>query len=360
MKQALNSRRFKIFIGLAISLTAIWWVSQTVNWTEVWSKIRQISLWPLIPATLGLFLHYYLRAVRWSLLLPKDHNVSTRLRFDGIMVGNFVNFIFPLRAGEFVRGWFIAARSALSFSQIFLTVIIERFFDLSVVLFLFGIVTLLKPVPDSMAAASKESFSLIEKGAASLTVLAGGILCFLVLSAMAPSFIRLVSRPFFSLAERLGVPARLIALGHKLLDDILEGVKVLRSVTTTAQVILLSLAVWGTAALVNMMFFWCFGINPEPGLVLAVTVFISLAVAAPSAPGFIGVFQAGGIAGATLYGLSRDLGGAYSIVLHAYTYIFIILYGAVLMFNYRLSLKKLQEVAEEDGSEEAPPLELSA
>ena len=76
---------------------------------------------------------------------------------------------------------------------------------------------------------------------------------------------------------------------------------------------------------------------------IVITVIIALAVAAPSAPGFIGVFQIACVAAFLLLGLSKELATSYSIIAHAQMFIIVICYGIYLLFKYKLNLTDLRE-----------------
>ena len=71
-------------------------------------------------------------------------------------------------------------------------------------------------------------------------------------------------------------------------------------------------------------------------------VMTALAVAAPSAPGFIGVYQAGCVAALALFGISKEIGIAFSLVTHAYQFVIIVGLGVISLARNGLGLGDLQ------------------
>ena len=345
MTGALRSRKFKILIGFLVSALLIWLITGAVEWGKVWDTLLTVQLWPVLPLSGVFVIHYILRAVRWRFLLPDGKQVPLRLSFDAAMAGNYATFLLPLRAGEFIRGWFLASRSSYSFSQAFVSIVIERFFDLATVLLMFALVLL-----------KNEGLpTFVTAGAISLSVVAVALLAFMVVASALPELVMRAAQFCVGFGYYVRVPEKRQQGLLKVLRDFLDGVSVLRNHVNLFWIVTLSGLVWFTAVLTYYIFFYFFGVPPTLEMAAGVTVLIALAVAAPSAPGFIGVFQAGVIAAFSLYHLDLNVGGAYSILAHAFTYLVIVVYGTYVLFHYGLSLRRLQEVAqaEEEGSADA-------
>jgi glycosyltransferase 2 family protein len=93
-----------------------------------------------------------------------------------------------------------------------------------------------------------------------------------------------------------------------------------------------------------MYWVWCFGFDMPTSFWFGVscTVFLALAVAAPSAPGFAGVYELGCIAAFRLFGLDAAIATSYAIVSHVYQYVFIIVYGVWVLMKYGLRVGELR------------------
>src|SRR5262249_19365152 len=89
------------------------------------------------------------------------------------------------------------------------------------------------------------------------------------------------------------------ALGGRVMDlvtEVCRGLAGLRGFHATAQVIFQTIVLWGIVLPAPFLVgLWAFGIDLPPRTMLLATfttsVFVALAVAAPSSPGFFGVFH---------------------------------------------------------------------
>jgi hypothetical protein len=96
-----------------------------------------------------------------------------------------------------------------------------------------------------------------------------------------------------------------------------------------------SLLLWGIVLPAPFLLgLYAFGIELEPRQMLLATfttnVFVALAVAAPSAPGFFGVFHFACREALGLFGVSRPVAVAYGTVVHLTYWIPVTLIGSVI------------------------------
>lgn len=83
---------------------------------------------------------FWLRGLRWrQLLLPIDSQTTRITTFNGINIGNISNFVFP-RIGEFVRCGVITRRTTATYDKVLGTVVLERSWELLVMLLMLAIV----------------------------------------------------------------------------------------------------------------------------------------------------------------------------------------------------------------------------
>jgi uncharacterized membrane protein YbhN (UPF0104 family) len=81
-----------------------------------------------------------------------------------------------------------------------------------------------------------------------------------------------------------------------------------------------------------------------------VAVFVALAIAIPSVPVFIGVFQAGCVAATGLFGYPHEAAVVYSLVIHVLSYLLFIGLGFWLLAVHDLSLFELKRAVESDDA----------
>ena len=330
VKKILKSKLFHGLLGVAISLGLIIWMYFIIDWSSVGNQISNANYWVLFPATLLLAFHYFIRAYRWRFLLPEGHKVSIKTSFDALGVGNLATNVLPLRAGEFIRPGFLCLQSNYAFSTCFVSVVIERFFDLSVVLLCFGVMVFY--IPDIPGWA--------HHGAFLLTGVAFGILLFMICGALIPEKLLSISDFFVRF-----FPAFLREKIRIFLKDFLLGATVLRGKWVLLVVSALSFAVWFTGFIFLYAFFFLFHLDASFWVACSVTIIIALAVAAPSAPGFIGVYQTACIAAFALFGVNKEIAVAYAIITHAFQYIIFVVYGMVVLVQSDLRLRDIRRAS---------------
>lgn len=323
----------KVLFSVLVSLVALFIAFRGVEFNKLWITLASLSVWPLIPLTLFLAVHLVIRSLRWRYLLPESEESQPTIRalFDSMMLGAFASFILPLRAGEFVRPLVLTKWSRYSFSTAFVSVVIERFFDLSAVLLTFAmIVPFLPHVPGEAV-----------KGAYALGVVALGLMAFLACSALFPGFIRsTVEQMAAFLPEK---PQRLLVA---FVRDLIDGASVVKTPKRLLVVVVLTAVVWATAYLQFFAILLMFPGQPTLLLSAVVGVFVALAIAVPSAPGFIGVFQIGCVAACAIFHYPLEVSQAFSLVAHAISYLSTMLIGAVLLMVHGLKLGQLQRQSE--------------
>jgi uncharacterized protein (TIRG00374 family) len=299
-------------------------------------SIATASLWPIIPFLLLFLLHFIFRALRWRLLLPapKTDHAPLRTLFDAMMLGNMASFILPFRLGEFLRPFVLSRWSDYTFAAAFVSVVLERFFDLSAVLIAFAVVAaLFEGLPNA-----------IHTAAWSLGGLAGCILIFLMIGAIFPEPLRKI----VDLSTRiLPLPSRGQGVVCRFLNELIDGAAVIGSPARLLGIVLLSAGVWFTACGQFYVMLRIFPLEHSFLFATAITVFVSLAVALPSAPGFIGVFQAGCLAAGELFGYPRENIFVLSMLVHLLSYVLYLSIGGWILAVRDVNLFDLKHAAEE-------------
>jgi uncharacterized protein (TIRG00374 family) len=319
----------KVLVSLLVSAVALFVAFRGVEFSKVWLTLKSVSVWPIVPLLFFLGLHLVVRSLRWRYLLPESQEEPPTIRtlFDSLMLGAFASFILPLRAGEFVRPLVLTKWSRYSFSTAFVSVVIERFFDLSAVLLTFAIILPFLPqVPEEAV-----------KGAYALGAMALALVGFLACSSLFPKFIRSTVAHMASF-----LPEQLERLVVAFVRDLIDGAAVVKTPKRLFVVVVLTAIVWATAYLQFFAMLLMFPGEPTLLLSVVVGVFVALAIAIPSAPGFIGVFQIGCVAACALFHYPLEVSQAFSLVAHAVAYLSTILIGAALLVVHGLSLGQLR------------------
>lgn len=320
-----KNKSIKFLIGIAISIFLIVWLLGSLNLKEVFLALIKLNYQYLFLSLPIIFLHFLIRSYRWKYLIKNNNTYNYTLGFDSIQLGNFVNYILPFRAGEIARPLLLSKKSKIPFTVGMASVVVERFFDLFTVLCLFALLVFRVPnLPDW----SKDGAYLL-----------GLLAIFLFLGILSASFCpKLLKKTSFFFLNYF--PEKLKKGLIKLITMLIEGASVLNNFKSLIMIIFYSILIWGS----NLFLFYIWSLMlPDPvasfDLALALSVLVALAVAAPSAPGFIGVFQAGCVGAFVLFGISKEYAMAYAIITHVFQYIIYILYGIYLIFKYGLNVR---------------------
>lgn len=322
----LKSKKVQSLLGWCVSLVVIFWLIVGLDWRQVWESLYSVNLAWLIPLLVVTYLSFVLRALRWRYFLVDGSSFKFNDLMEALMLGQFANFFLPLRAGEFVRPWVLCKTGTKSYASYFASIVLERFFDLSIVLILFScMVRVISGVPQ-----------WAYLGQQALLVLALCILAFILIGSVwakqVTGMVNFVLRP---VPEPVSVP-----LVH-LAENLLQAAGILKQRQNLLMSLLFSAVVWFITVLGFSVGLELFSISSGVWEPIAVTVIVALAVAAPAAPGFIGVFQAGCIAALALFGISAEVATAYAIVMHIIQYLFVTIYGLCILTSRGLSLSKL-------------------
>ena len=107
-----------------------------MSFSEVIFSFKEMEYVYLLPAVVMIVLAYVFRAYRWKALLEPSLKVNVSELYSPMMVGFMGNFL-PARAGEILRPYLLSKKSNITFSAAFASIIIERLFDLIMLLLIF-------------------------------------------------------------------------------------------------------------------------------------------------------------------------------------------------------------------------------
>jgi uncharacterized protein (TIRG00374 family) len=240
--------------------------------------------------------------------------------------------ILPLRIGEFVRPWLLARETGVRTSAAFGTVVIERAIDFTTVAIIGAAVLFFH---------TQTLPAWVRTGA---TVLAGlGLIPFVLTLAVRID----EDRTLRAASRGLGVLPE--AAAERVLDvlaQLARGLGALRGTRDVLMVALHSVLLWGVVITFPFALgFPAFGIELSAGeAILAVyttLVFTALAVAAPAAPGFFGVYHFACREALALFGVPAAVAVGYGTVLHLTYWVPVTLAGLISLMRSGLHLGDL-------------------
>lgn len=134
-------------LGYLVSLACLFWVYRGFDWRQELVRLSTFDWRWLVVAVVADVSVYISQGWRWRMLLKPVGEVSLVRSVQSIYVGLFTNEVLPLRGGELVRSYLQAHWSAIPFSVVLSSAVVERVID-GVWLVLFTIVsTSIVPLP---------------------------------------------------------------------------------------------------------------------------------------------------------------------------------------------------------------------
>ncbi len=336
MAKEINIRQrhlLKFSIGFLITILCLIVALWGIEWEQIEEGFRQANYFTL-PILMGLlFCVFWLKAIRWRLLLQPMRRFRTKEVVPSLMIGFMGNNLLPAHLGELVRIFALGREFSLSKAAVFSSVVLERIFDTAVVLlFLLMSLLLVDGLPSWV---STTLFFVSVFAALSILFLAAYIV-------WTRRFIRATRRIFSFLPERFG---------EKLTETMEAGVLGLASMQSGGLVfwiVLTSILQWVLMAGMVYVSLWSFGLHLTPLVSFVIIGVSALGVTIPSAPGFFGIIQLCFWVILQLFGVEKADAFASSIYFHLSNYIPVTLLGLYYLNRRGLHLWQIDEEATED------------
>jgi uncharacterized protein (TIRG00374 family) len=328
------SRTVRIALGIAISAIALYLAfPPRSEWSSVREAFARVQYVYVVPLALLSLASILVRCQRWRLLLRPIADVPMLPLVSATSIGFFCNMVLPLRVGEVIRPVLLARRCRLPASSVLGSVLLERLLDMVTVLLFLAVVIALVPVSDTIR----------RSGIVFVVIAIAGVVLVVALQRRHPRALRLVSGILGQLPG--GVRTR----AEEALHGFIEGLQSLGGGAALLRIALYSVYLWGVIAAVFALGFVACGLPVPPfrGSLALVTI-VAGAVSAPSAPGFIGTFQAGCVVALALFGITRADAIPYSFVIWAVQWLTQIVLGVVFLLRENISFRDIQ-AAEKPG-----------
>ena len=283
----------------------------------MWDGLKASNYWWTIPAVALLFVAQLVRALRWQYLFAAGTRPPYRPVLDATLLGQCLNNVFPARAGEVARVVALHRAAGTSRAETASTVVVERLYDVLVLLaLLFAFVPWLPHVAWIHAAA----------------ILA--VLLFVATVGTVLVLLRWGERPLVVLLRpltRIGVPYLTLERTEHAAASFVRGAASLRDRRLAAVAIGLTAISWVPLVVSTWLLMLGFhlGLSLLVGLLVSIAVGLSLVI--PSSPGSVGVFEAAALVGLKAYGIGKSDALSYAIVLHAVNFFPYLAAGAVVL-----------------------------
>jgi uncharacterized protein (TIRG00374 family) len=327
-------KRWHLWLGIVISAVFLWLALRGLALGDVWREIQEAKLWWLAPGIGAYFVAVWARAWRWHYLLRPLKNVATRTAFPIVAIGYMGNNIYPARAGEILRSYLLRRKHGVPMSASIATIVVERSFDGIVML---GFVFLNLP---ELARVTADAGLVGDIRSVTLIGAAGFLLAVTVFLLMA-AFPDRAKRAIQAGTVRL-LPDGLQPQAMGLFERFLDGLASLRSPREVLMVLLTSVVIWLLETAKYWFVMQAFPFEVSFFALMLMNGIVNLATTIPSAPGYVGTFDAPGIAVLVAFSTPKALATGYTLVLHAALWLPITALGAYYMARESVSWRSVQ------------------
>lgn len=291
--------KIKAIIGILLSILCLFLAFRNVDLVSIFSTITAINSPVLAISVIIILIGQFLKAARWRHLLDSE----TRERFINIfsvmMVGYLGNNILPARMGELLKVYTLNKNYGYSKSQTIATILVEKIFDILIILFSLGAVALFFPFP-----------SIIKKSGVLLGAGVAGIIIFLyLLKIKKPILLRFVEFITSPLQNKSTLRIKSI------LDNFDTGLMILKNKNEIGIIFIYSVAIWLNETIFAYSVFLAFNLQLSILAAVFLTMMLTLGMLIPSSPGSIGILQIMAITALAPFGVEKVTALSISIVL---------------------------------------------
>lgn len=320
-----------LWIGIGISLALVVYLFSRVDYGRLWGALTSVNLPLLAFASALLASTLALRSWRWHYILKPLKTVGFANLVTATSIGMMANMIFPARLGEIVRAVVIGQRERIDTSASFATVIVERLLDGFTILFIFGVLLLVAPLPLDRTWARAMRWGGLLTLALYLGVL-GFLLCLHHARNRVLHGVQWLARV---------LPGRWIDVLVHFLGSFSDGLQTLGGRDFLPHLIITSLILWIAFGLYNFLIVLAFDLHLPLSVGFLLLVFQAFAVMIPSSPGFVGTYHAASVACLTLWGIAAEAALSVALVMHAGNFFITIAFGAGSLWVIGASLRDL-------------------
>jgi uncharacterized protein (TIRG00374 family) len=319
-----------------VTFGLLFWILRGTSVSEILTHLKRAHPVPLIAAVVIGTATFLLRAMRWHYLLrrPDGTPVPPATLWHATAIGFMANNTLPLRLGEVVRTYAVSRLGGVPLGAALSSIAVERALDLLTLIGLLALALLRSGLPSDTAIMGSRLDQLAIKAGILCLLLVAIALAVILFPRLAERIVRKVL-PFPTLADR----------AVNLLESLRKGFEVLREPRRLIPAVFWSIAHWLVNGAAFYVAFFAFDIHVDFAGALLVQTLIAFGVAAPSTPGYFGVFELVTAAALALFGVPASLGVAYGVTYHITTFVPIVLLGLGSLARTGLHLREVRSPA---------------
>jgi uncharacterized protein (TIRG00374 family) len=290
---------------LLLAGLAAWLSVRQVHWAMLRDALAQVDIPLLALALTAVLATTVAKAARWRLLLrPCCKQIGGMHVLRVLLIGQMGNSFLPARLGDLARAALLGPQAAGGFLAVLGTILVEKTLDGIVGLCILAGLALWTPLP-----------SWLRSPALGLVVLTGTLLALLLFAAVR-------KRPAIEPHQRSSrwLPEGTRARMQRMLTSLAIGLELFKQPVYALLALAWSAAVWGLAALTNVLLLVALGIDAPDWSTWLVLVVGYIANFLPTVPAQVGVFEYAGVLALTVVGVDPEPALAFALLLHLLVY----------------------------------------
>ena len=342
-----HSGRRNLIIGVAalvlLVLAGLWrWRGDSFHWGAFASAFKGLNALWLTASIILILSTYYGRALRWEVMLrPLNRRASIAGLYSATAIG-FTAIVLLGRPGEMVRPWLISVKERVPFSSQVAAWVLERIYDLLMVMAIFGFS--LARVPWATLPLKPGVAQWFHTGGYVVGGIAASCIVLLIALGGFEGHARRVLLWIAGLA-----PRRLRSRLEEMVDAFLQG---MRSAGKTTYVVLISLYTVLEWALILACYYCLFRSFPATARFTLTEVSVFLGVVAFGSviqiPGIGGGVQVAAVVALTqIFGLPLEPATALALLIWVVTFMTVVPVGLALALHNGINWRKFRHLPED-------------
>jgi uncharacterized protein (TIRG00374 family) len=334
----------KFIILAALTVFIFWFFGRNLDWQEVSVSLRRADPVYLLAAIAIVCLGYFLRAVRWHVLLKPMTESSIRELFATTTVGFAAIFLIG-RAGEIVRPMWLPMRDRrVRPSAALVSIGMERVFDLASLIAFFSISLIWFQARPGY---EREYATIRMVGNLMLAGVIVGVVGLVIYHWKSKSIIAFFTRA----TDRRLVPKRLRKIFLSLLKQLAKSTALLTNWKEILLTLFWTIGLWLAIAVPTWFVLMAFGLP----LSFVDSIFVmgaaSMGSVVPTPGGAAGAFHAATGGSLLLLGINSSDAAAVSIIMHLVYFAPAIIFGLYYFFHGDISWERFRSLLSSENAE---------
>jgi len=340
-------KSIKFILLFLFAIFLFWFFGRNLDWNEVGASLRAANPLYVVLATLVICFGYFLRAVRWKVLLEPITKTSLKELFATTTVG-FAAVFFIGRAGEIVRPMWLPMRDKrVRPSAALVTLLLERIFDLAALICFFSVNLIWFDAP----AGHEKEFGYVKLiGNIMLACVVVGFIGLFIYQRFAARIIRLTEK----LTDRKFFPRRIRRILLSLLRQLAAALRILKNWREIVSVVFWTFMLWLSIAVPTWLVILAFDLPVSIGLggAMFVMFWASMGSLIPTPGGAAGAFHAVTAGGLIFLNVPAKDAAAVSIVMHLVYFAPALIFGFFYLFHGDISIAQFRALLSSENAVE--------